>query len=228
MAETILERWQRLEALMDAATATAALREAVHALEVIAALPGEAGRNARTGIERVERALPAPVRGDGAVSAAVTIVDGARCPECGRVSTDKRTPMCFHGEEFSPERPDAYAVTVPARVRLVPVDEPEPAGDEDMRLREGLAAAWQRLVGGDPTGAQRVLEVVMAGGDVPAGGDELVELLTSDEAVEAWLDACRELPRVFDEEPREVLRRRLRALAARLSSTTKEQGDGDH
>jgi len=150
------------------------------------------------------------------------------------------------------------------------VQHPAPAGEEDMRLREGLGATYTQLVAGDTAGAQRTLEAVLAGGDVPdlaapAGGDglacarcgvrtdepdgwtvahevgllcpsctpsmpplerverpALVELLTSDEAIEAL--------RSFFHPPLGVLvaRRALSRVAARLSSSrTSEQGGTD-
>ena len=54
MGETVLERWTRLEALMDTAAVRAACREAVRCLEVIAALDDEAGQMARAALLRVE------------------------------------------------------------------------------------------------------------------------------------------------------------------------------
>lgn len=43
-----------------------------------------------------------------------------------------------------------------------------PVGDdEDVRLRDGLAAAYSQLTDGDTVGAQTVLEAVLAGGDAP-------------------------------------------------------------
>lgn len=57
-----------------------------------------------------------------------------------------------------------------------------PANDEDTRLRDGLAAAYTQLTAGDVSGAQLILEVVLAGGGAPelpapAGGDGLEKLL---------------------------------------------------
>lgn len=60
-SESILDRWRRLDAMMEAARAVAALREAVQALEVIAQMPGDAGAMAGQAIVRVEAELAADV-----------------------------------------------------------------------------------------------------------------------------------------------------------------------
>lgn len=53
----VLERWIRLDGMMEAAKVTRACREAVVALEVIAACDDENGRIAKTAILRVEAEL---------------------------------------------------------------------------------------------------------------------------------------------------------------------------
>jgi hypothetical protein len=56
---------------------------------------------------------------------------------------------------------------------------PEPAADEDMRLRDGLGAAYTQLTSGDVAGAQRILEAVLAGGDVPDLPERVAARLSS-------------------------------------------------
>ena len=112
---------------------------------------------------------------------------------------------------------------------------PEPGEGEDMRLRDGLAAAYTQLSEGDAAGAGRIAEAVLAGGDVPpmfaAGesnrrelttpapvdGDGLTELLTSDETISvacsAWLRRANETGMLSKR-----LGSVLAAVAARLSS----------
>lgn len=92
------------------------------------------------------------------------------CDECGDVCKDpyalpQRCPARPHRHLPIERRP----LMRKARVRELAAGE---SADEDARLRDGLAAAYTLLVDGDAAGAQRVLEVVMAGGDVPGESAE--------------------------------------------------------
>lgn len=127
---------------------------------------------------------------------------------------------------YKPKDGEDYIVTEPARNTYV-------AAENDRRGHVGEAAkawvesaTWTREPAPAPVGETRGL--------VPAAMDELAALLTSDEAVEAACiaEARRSgLPglQVPDDEAVEVfgdsIRELLASVAARLSSTTKEQHD---
>ncbi len=57
--ESFLERWTRLDVALECARATKALREAVHALQVINSIGGPAGEMAGVAILRVRDELMA-------------------------------------------------------------------------------------------------------------------------------------------------------------------------